>query len=448
MIAIGNVRLFEEVQARTRELQDPSSTRPRLAMCSTSSAVLHRTSSRCWTRSSTRRLVFVAATSLSFGSCTRGGTTSLQPPAKPRRSSPPTRAQIRLTLAVRRSLAALRPGARLFTSQMSRSTRNIVGRTDDGSAFSGQCSEVPLLRDGAVIGVIAVHRRLPQPFSQREIDLVITFADQAVIAINNVALFEEVQARTRDLTEALEQQTATSEVLQAISRSTFDLDAVLETLVQSAARLCEADISTITRQKDEVYYRGAFHGFPPDFAERIRGAPVELTRGNATGRALLEGTVVHIEDVKADPDYTFVEAQEAGQFRTVLGVPLLRQGTPIGAIALARRALRPFSERQIELVQTFADQAVIAIENVRLFEEVQSRTAGARALGRGAPGARRGQPRREFYARSRDRALHDRREGRSALGHGGRRDLRVQQAAPEVPPAGHLRHERGDDRRD
>ncbi len=234
---------------------------------------------------------------------------------------------------------------------------------------------VPLLREGSCIGVMAMTRGTPRPFSDKQIELVTTFADQAVIAIENVRLFDEVQTRTRELTESLEQQTATSEVLQAISRSTFDLQAVLETLVQSAARLCEADIGTITRQKDSVYYRAALYGFPPDFADRMSRVPVELNKGTVTGRALVEGSVVHVEDVTADTDYEWAEAQQAGQFRTLLGVPLLRQGTPIGAMALGRRAVRPFTERQIELVRTFADQAVIAIENVRLFEEVQARTA-------------------------------------------------------------------------
>ena len=171
---------------------------------------------------------------------------------------------------------------------------------------------VPMMRDGIPVGVFTLQRTEPLPYSQQQIELVTTFADQAVIAIENVRLFEEVEARTRELTELLEQQTATSQVLQAISRSTFDLQAVLETLVQSAARLCEADTETITRQKDSVYFRAALYGFPPEFADRMSRVPVELNRGTVTGRALIEGSVVHVEDVTADTEYEWAEAQQAG----------------------------------------------------------------------------------------------------------------------------------------
>jgi GAF domain-containing protein/anti-sigma regulatory factor (Ser/Thr protein kinase) len=187
-------------------------------------------------------------------------------------------------------------------------------------------------------------------------------------------LENKVEMRTRELSEALGRQTATAQVLQAISRSTFDLETVLNTLVESAANLCEAEIATITKQKEGLFYRTAIHGFPPEFAERMKGIPIELDRGTATGRAMLEGRTIHIEDVTLDPDYAWTEAQEAGGFRALMGVPLLRDGVPIGAMALGRQEARPFTAKQIELVSTFADQAVIAIENARLFEEVQART--------------------------------------------------------------------------
>ncbi len=233
---------------------------------------------------------------------------------------------------------------------------------------------VPLLREGNPIGVIVVGRHAVQPFTEKQIQLVTTFADQAVIAIENVRLFDEVQARTRDLSESLQQQTATADVLKAISRSTFDLKTVLDALVDAAARLCEADQGTIARERDGVYLRVATYGFSGDFTEYVRNLPVVPERGTAQGRALLEGKVVHIPDVRADPEYTFVEGQKLGEYRTVLAVPMLREGTPIGVLALTRHEVRPFTDKQVELVSKFADQAAIAIENVRLFESVETRT--------------------------------------------------------------------------
>jgi PAS domain S-box-containing protein len=233
---------------------------------------------------------------------------------------------------------------------------------------------VPLMRDGEPIGVISLVRNVVAPFTDKQIELVSTFADQAVIAIENVRLFDEVQARTEDLRESLQQQTATADVLKVISRSTFDLRSVLQTLVESAARLCEADKATITRQVDGVFYRAESFGFSDEFMAYVRGVPVEPSRETGTGRALLEGCVVHIADVEADPDYRFAEAQRLGDFRTMLAVPMLREGVAIGVIVLTRSEVRPFTDKQIELASTFADQAAIAIENVRLFESVEART--------------------------------------------------------------------------
>ena len=139
-------------------------------------------------------------------------------------------------------------------------------------------------------------------------------------------------------------------MLKVISRSTFDLQTVLQTLVESAARLCDADKATITRQKDGVFFRAEAYGFSPEFIEYVRTVPVEPERGSVTGRALLEGKVIHIPDVQADPEYTFVEAQRLGGFRTILGVPMLREGIPIGVLALTRSEVRPFTDKQIELV--------------------------------------------------------------------------------------------------
>jgi GAF domain-containing protein len=225
---------------------------------------------------------------------------------------------------------------------------------------------VPLLREGKPIGVISLSRNKVRPFTEKQIELVSTFADQAAIAIENTRLLNELR-------QSLQQQTATADVLKVISRSTFDLKSVLQTLVESAGRLCDADFATITRQKDGVLFFAEAYGYSPKFIDYLRALPVERGRGTATGRALLESRVIHIADVLADPDYTWAEAQRLGGYRTVLGVPMLREGLPMGVLTLTRSEVRPFTEKQIELVSTFADQAAIAIENVRLFDEIQDK---------------------------------------------------------------------------
>jgi two-component system NtrC family sensor kinase len=232
---------------------------------------------------------------------------------------------------------------------------------------------VPMLKDNELVGGILIYRQEVRPFTERQIELVRNFASQGVIAIENARLLNELQQRTTELSESLQQQTATADVLKVISRSAFDLPTVLQILVESAARVCEADKATITRQKDGIFYRTEAYGFSPAFMDYVREVPVEPEKGSATGRALLEGRVVHIPDVLADPEYTF-EAQRLDDFRTILGVPMLRDGIPIGVLALTRSEVRPFTDKQIELVATFADQAAIAIENVRLFESVEART--------------------------------------------------------------------------
>ena len=299
---------------------------------------------------------------------------------------------------------------------------------------------VPMLNQGALIGVVSIYRQEVRPFTDKQISLVQNFAAQAVIAIENTRLLNELQQRTADLSESLEQQTATSEVLKVvssspgelepvfetmlenavricdakfgtlqlredgafrvvamhvrlldelrqslqqqtatadvlkiISRSTFDLRTVLQTLVESAARLCDADKATITRERDGAFYSAEAYGFSREFMDYIKNIPIEPERGSASGRALLEGRVIHIPDVNADPEYTWVETQRRGDYRTILCVPMLRESIPIGVLILTRSEARPFTDKQIELVTTFADQAAIAIENVRLFDEIQDK---------------------------------------------------------------------------
>jgi GAF domain-containing protein len=214
---------------------------------------------------------------------------------------------------------------------------------------------VPLLREGGCVGVMAMTRAAVLPFTPKQIELVTTFADQAVIAIENVRLFDEVKARTEELSESLQQQTATADVLKVISRSTFDLQVVLDTLLKSAARLCQGDHSFIFLREGDSYRCVSGSGDIPEWIDYLKQQIIVPGRGTLAARAVLEGRTVHIPDVLADPDYTFHEAQKRGKYRTALGVPLLREGSSIGVMVLTRPTVRPFDASHIALVTTFAD---------------------------------------------------------------------------------------------
>jgi signal transduction histidine kinase len=233
---------------------------------------------------------------------------------------------------------------------------------------------VPMLNETSLGGVIAIFRQTVHAFSDKQIELVTSFASQAVIAIENARLLSELRERTDDLSESLQQQTATADVLKVISRSAFDLKSVLTTLTESAKSLCGASLGIITLREGEVMRLRAESGCTPAFVEFMDTHPIRPGRETITGRVFMDGQPVHVADVQADTEYNFGNAPAIGAYRAVLAVPLMRDGAVEGVLLLGRPAPGPFSQRQIDLVQTFADQAVIAIENVRLFEQVQERT--------------------------------------------------------------------------
>jgi GAF domain-containing protein len=373
VIAIENVRLFEEVQAKTRDLEEA------LAQQTATADVLKAISRSAFNLDAVLNTLTESARSLSGAAI---GAVFVRDGEAMR-----IRAESGFPAALIEYAQAhpIRAGPQTLVGRVVLTGEavhmpDVLGDPEydygDGPRLGNYRAGlgVPLLRAGGVEGVFVLMRPQRGPFTPRQIEMASAFADQTVIAIENVRLFEEVQAKTRDLEESLAQQTATADVLKVISRSAFDLDAVLRTLVESAAKLCEADKATITREINGVFYRTESYGFSEEFMAQIRHIPVVPERGSISGLAMLECKAVQVADVEADPEYWPKSFAETGELRTGLGIPMMRNGAPIGVLALMRSEVRGFNDKQIELVQTFADQAVIAIENARLFGEVQART--------------------------------------------------------------------------
>jgi GAF domain-containing protein len=367
VIAIENVRLFDEVQARTSELSETleqqTATADVLKVISSSlndlrpvfETIGHRAEKLCDAEISVISMVDGDQIRLvSIDGVSEEGVEAV------RRVYPMRRDDETLTARAIRSCTVCHVPDVLSDP---------LYQSKDAARVSGFRAglAVPMIREGQVIGAIFVSRKQAGLFPDAQVQLLKTFADQAVIAIENVRLFNETK-------DALAQQTATADVLKLISRSAFDLRMVLQTLIESAARFCDADQAIVLREKAGAFYRTEAYGFSREFMDYFKDIPIQADRGSASGRALLEGRVVHIPDVTADPEYTMVEAQRLGDYRTILCVPMMREGVPIGVLVLTRSEVRPFTDKQIELVTTFADQAAIAIENVRLFESVEART--------------------------------------------------------------------------
>jgi signal transduction histidine kinase len=370
VIAIENVRLFKELEARNRDLTEsleqqtatseilrvisssPTSVEPVFAavaasaarLCDAYDATIHRTDA------DVLRLVAhegpippPAVLPLAHG--TLGGRT-----VRERRA---------IQVADMQAEAAAYPES--SASARSRGFRTILS--------------VPLLCAAEAIGTITIRRTEVRPFTDRQTELLKTFADQAVIAIENVRLFHELQARNRHLTEALERQTATGEILRVISSSPTNLQPVFDAIVHSAGRLCDATFGALQLFDGEHLTLDAQYGISPEDIAMLRDRvfPMRPDRGSSIGRAIISRSVVHIDDIRSDPEYRFSVVQALEGYRTVLSAPMLRGDRPVGVLNLWRKEVRPFSATQIDMVKTFADQAVIAIENVRLFKELQAR---------------------------------------------------------------------------
>jgi len=372
VIAIENVRLFEEVQARTREVQEsldyqtaisdvlnvisrsPSDVQPVLdTIAETAQRLCHAE------QAYVMRLEDDGRYHPAAGKDVEPARVEFlrQNPVVPGRGSTCGRVALeKRTIHIVDALADPE-----YTLPM-------AGHRGDYRTLLG----VPLLRDGIAIAVIVLVRAVVEPFTEKQIELVTTFADQALIAIENVRLFEEVQARTEELSESLQQQTATADVLKVISRTAFELQPIFDTLVENAVRLCEAERAFLFLFDGKLLHAAAFCNVSPELREFVDKNPIAPGRYSISARAALERRTIHVRDIQGDPEYAYAVRDER-PIRTTLAVPMLKGNDLVGTITIYRLELKPFTDKQIALVETFADQAVIAIENVRLFNEIQDK---------------------------------------------------------------------------